>query len=160
LDKSFVVINEPLARKLGRNLATRFWCAWSVPAPFRATRRSLAARTRTFPCAAPIGAIVSAEDFGAFQLTASQVPPDSVFVNLADLQTQLEMDGRVNALLNPQFTALRAHFEEQRTLEDFALKLKRIPGEHEGVGTQHQPRVSGPQRGGEALSNSKAPAAC
>jgi|UniRef100_UPI0037835D0C putative ABC transport system permease protein len=129
LDKSFVVINEPLARKLnakpGDTILVRLErpSAISRDAPLSGSTNEDISLRRT------IGAIVSAEDFGAFQLTASQVAPDSVFVNLADLQTQLEMDGRVNALLNPQFTALRAQFEQQRTLEDFALKLKRIPGE-------------------------------
>ena len=129
LDKSFVVINESLARKLdakpGDTILVRLErpSAISRDAPLSGSTNEDISLRRT------IGAIVSAEDFGAFQLTASQVPPDSVFVNLADLQNQLEMDGRVNALLHPQFTALRAQFEEQRTLEDFALKLTRIPGE-------------------------------
>lgn len=51
-----------------------------------------------------------------------------MFVNLADLQTQLEMDGRVNAILSAQFAALRSPLEEQRTLEDFSLQLKHIEG--------------------------------
>jgi len=129
LDKSFVVINEALARKLdlktGDTILVRLErpSAISRDAPLSGSTNEDISLRRT------IGAIVSAEDFGAFQLSASQVPPDSVFVNLADLQNQLEMDGRVNALLNPQFTALRAQFEGQRTLEDFALKLTRIPGE-------------------------------
>lgn len=129
LDKAFVVINEALARKLdlktGDTILVRLErpSAISRDAPLSGSTNEDISLRRT------IGAIVSAEDFGAFQLTASQVPPDSVFVNLADLQNQLEMDGRVNALLHPQFTALRAQFEEQRTLEDFALKLKRISGE-------------------------------
>ncbi len=128
LDKSFVVINEALARKLdlktGDTILVRLErpSAISRDAPLSGSTNEDISLRRT------IGAIVSAEDFGAFQLSASQVPPDSVFVNLADLQNQLEMDGRVNALLNPQFTALRAQFEGQRTLEDFALKLTRIPG--------------------------------
>jgi ABC-type antimicrobial peptide transport system permease subunit len=129
LDKSFVVINESLARKLdakpGDTILVRLErpSAISRDAPLSGSTNEDISLRRT------IGAIVSAEDFGAFQLTASQVPPESVFVNLADLQNQLEMDGRVNALLHPQFTALRAQFEEQRTLEDFALKVTRIPGE-------------------------------
>lgn len=129
LDKSFVVINESLARKLeakpGDTILVRLErpSAISRDAPLSGSTNEDISLRRT------IGAIVSAEDYGAFQLTASQVPPDSVFVNLADLQNQLEMDGRVNALLHPHFTALRAQFEEQRTLEDFALKLTRIPGE-------------------------------
>jgi ABC-type antimicrobial peptide transport system permease subunit len=129
LDKSFVVINESLARKLnakpGDTILVRLErpSAISRDAPLSGSTNQDITMRRT------IGAIVSAEDFGAFQLTASQIPPDSVFVHLADLQNQLEMDGRVNALLHPQFTALRAQLEEQRTLADFALKLTRIPGE-------------------------------
>lgn len=127
-DKSAVAINEPLARKLsvkaGDTILVRLErpSAISRDAPLSGSTNQDISLRRT------VAAVVSAEDFGAFQLTASQVPPDSVFVNLADLQTQLEMDGRVNALFSPQYNALRAHFEEHRTLEDFALRLKRLEG--------------------------------
>ena len=127
-DKSAVVINEPLARKLsvkvGDTVLVRLErpSAISRDAPLSGSTNQDVSLRRT------VAAVVRAEDFGAFQLTASQVPPDSVFLNLSDLQSQLEMDGRVNALLHSQFNSLRAGLEEHRTLEDFALRLKRLEG--------------------------------
>jgi putative ABC transport system permease protein len=127
-DKSSVAINEPLARRLGVKAGDTILVRLERPSAISRDAPLSGSTNEDVSLRRKIAAVLSAEDFGAFQLTASQVPPDSVFVNLADLQTQLEMDGRVNALLHPTFTALRAQFEEQRTLEDFALKLKRIEG--------------------------------
>ncbi|MCB1276209.1 ABC transporter permease [Prosthecobacter sp.] len=127
-DKSSVAINEPLARKLGVKAGDTILVRLERPSAISRDAPLSGSTNEDISLRRKIAAVVSPEDFGAFQLTASQVPPDSVFVNLADLQTQLEMDGRVNALLHPQFNVLRAHFEEQRTLADFALQLKKIDG--------------------------------
>ncbi|HRH95136.1 MAG TPA: ABC transporter permease [Prosthecobacter sp.] len=127
-DQSSVAINEPLARRLGVKAGDTILVRLERPSAISRDAPLSGSTNEDVSLRRKIAMVLSAEDFGAFQLTASQVPPDSVFVNLADLQTQLEMDGRVNALLHPTFTALRAQFEEQRTLEDFALKLKRIEG--------------------------------
>ena len=127
-DKSAVAINEPLARKLGVKAGDTILVRLERPSAISRDAPLSGSTNQDVSLRRTVAAVVSAEDFGAFQLTASQVPPDSVFVNLADLQTQLEMDGRVNAMLHPQFNALRAHLEEHRTLEDFALSLKRIEG--------------------------------
>lgn len=126
LGKSSVAINAALATKLGvRNgdtLLVRLERpgALSRDAPLSGSTNQDVSLRRT------VAAVVSAEDFANFGLVASQIPPDTVFVHLADLQNQLEMDGRVNALLHADFHALRASFEERRTLEDFTLKLTRI----------------------------------
>lgn len=75
-----------------------------------------------------VGAIVSAEDFGTFQPVASQIAPDSVFVPLADLQVQIEMEGRVNVLLSAEAGAdvLATKLEAGKTLADLSLKLAAI----------------------------------
>jgi putative ABC transport system permease protein len=127
-DKSAVAINEPLARKLGVKAGDTILVRLERPSAISRDAPLSGSTNQDISLRRTVAAVISAEDFGAFQLTASQVPPDSVFVNLADLQTQLEMDGRVNALLHPQFNTLRAHLEEHRTLADFALKLKRLEG--------------------------------
>jgi len=127
-DKTAVVINEPLARKLGVKAGDTILVRLERPSAISRDAPLSGSTNQDVSLRRTVAAVVSAEDFGAFQLTASQVPPDSVFVNLADLQNQLEMDGRVNALLHPFFNVLRAHLEEHRTLEDFALRLKRIEG--------------------------------
>ncbi|WP_395752838.1 FtsX-like permease family protein [Prosthecobacter sp.] len=128
-DKSAVAINEPLAHKLGVKAGDTILVRLERPSAISRDAPLSGSTNQDVSLRRTVSAVLSAEDFGAFQLAASQVPPDSVFVNLADLQTQLEMDGRVNALLNPQFHYLRAHLEDQRTLEDFSLRLKRIEGE-------------------------------
>lgn len=128
LDKSTVALNEPLARKLGVKAGDTVLVRLERPSAISRDAPLSGSTNQDISLRRTVAAVVSAEDFGSFQLTASQLPPDSVFVNLADLQTQLEMDGRVNAMLHPHFTALRAHLEEHRTLEDFALSLKRIEG--------------------------------
>jgi len=126
LDKTAVAINEPLARKLGVKLGDTVLVRLERPSAISRDAPLSGSTNEDVSLRRTVGKIVSAEDFGTFQLVASQVSPDTVFVNLADLQNQLEMDGRVNALLSPKFNALRAKFEQQRTLEDFALKLQRV----------------------------------
>jgi putative ABC transport system permease protein len=125
-DKSSVALNEPLAHKLGVKVGDTVLVRLERPSAISRDAPLSGSTNQDISLRRTVAALVSAEDFGAFQLTASQVPPDTVFVNLADLQTQLEMDGRVNALLHPQFNVLRANLEEHRTLEDFALRLKRL----------------------------------
>lgn len=127
-DKSAVAVNEPLARKLGVKAGDTLLVRLERPSAISRDAPLSGSTNEDVTLRRTIAAVVSAEDFGTFQLTASQLPPDTVFVNLADLQAQIEMNGRVNALLSPQFGPLRAHFEEQRTLADFALQLKHIDG--------------------------------
>ena len=117
-DKSAVAINEPLAHKLGVKAGDTILVRLERPSAISRDAPLSGSTNQDVSLRRTVAVVISAADFGAFQLTASQVPPDSVFVNLADLQNQLEMDGRVNVL--------RAHLEEHRTLEDFALRLKRI----------------------------------
>ncbi len=128
LDKTAVALNESLARKLGVKVGDTVLVRLERPSAISRDAPLSGSTNQDVSLRRTVGAIVNAEDFGAFQLTASQVSPDSVFVNLADLQTQLEMDGRVNATLGTKFAALRTPLEEERTLEDFSLQLKPIEG--------------------------------
>lgn len=123
-----IALNEPLARKLeakvGDTVLVRLErpSAISRDAPLSGNTNEDVSLRRT------VGAIVNAEDFGAFQLIASQITPDSVFVPLADLQTQVEMDGKVNAMLSASapFASETAALEKAKTMGDFALKLRRV----------------------------------
>ncbi len=127
-DKSSVAINESLARKLGVKTGDTILVRLERPGAISRDAPLSGSTNQDVSLRRTVAGVINAEDFGTFQLTASQIPPDTVFVHLADLQSQLEMDGRVNALLHPQFNALRAQFEESRTLEDFSLALKRVAG--------------------------------
>ncbi|MBK8039721.1 MAG: ABC transporter permease [Verrucomicrobiaceae bacterium] len=125
LGSNEIAINEPLARKLnaktGDSLLLRLErpSAISRDAPLSGSTNEQVTLRRT------IAAILPPEDFGAFQLIASQITPDTAFVALSDLQKQIDMEQRVNGALSAQSSALSA---EKRALEDFGLKLTRVSG--------------------------------
>ncbi len=125
-EKGSVAVNEALARKLRIQVGDTILVRLERPSAISRDAPLSGSTNEDVSLRRKVAAIVSAEDFGAFQLVASQIPPDSVFVSLEDLQTQLEMDGRVNAILSADFNWLRAQLEEFRTLEDFSLQLKRV----------------------------------
>ena len=125
LEKDCVAVNETLARKLhakvGDVIVVRMEkpSAISRDAPLSGSTNQDIAMRRT------VAAILTAEDFGTFQLTASQVPPDTVIASLADLQRQLEMDSRVNAMVG---AAPSVQPDHGKSLEDFSLKVQRVNG--------------------------------
>ncbi|MFM7605209.1 MAG: FtsX-like permease family protein, partial [Prosthecobacter sp.] len=125
LGSNEIAINEPLARKLGAKTGDSILLRLERPsaisrdAPLSGSTNEQVTLRRT------VAAILPAEVFGAFQLIASQITPDTAFVALGDLQKQIEMEERVNGVLSAQHSALS---EEKRTLEDFSLKLMRVSG--------------------------------
>ncbi|MDB6119665.1 MAG: FtsX-like permease family protein [Verrucomicrobiaceae bacterium] len=127
IGKDEVAVNEPLARKLnikvGDTIVVRLEkpSAISRDAPLSGSTNQDIALRRT------VSSVVSAEDFSAFQLTASQVSPDTVFVGLPDLENQLEMQGKVNAMVGASAVDA-AKLEAGKTLADFALKIAKAPG--------------------------------
>jgi len=142
LGSNEIAINEPLARKLnaktGDSLLLRLErpSAISRDAPLSGSTNEQVTLRRT------IAAILPPEDFGAFQLIASQITPDTAFVALSDLQKQIDMEERVNGVLSARTPPLRGGPSEKppetggvqaldpskRTLEDFGLKLTRVSG--------------------------------
>lgn len=128
LESGQVALNEPLARKLGARLGDTVLVRLERPSAISRDAPLSGSTNEDVSLRRTVGAVVSAEDFGAFQLMASQVSPDSVYVPLADLQTQVEMEGKVNALLSgsAEMAADASTVEKARTLADFALKLKRV----------------------------------
>ncbi len=130
IEQGQVAVNEPLAARLGAGVGDTIIVRLEQPsaisrdAPLSGSTNEEVSLRRT------VGRVVPAGEFGAFQLAASQRVPESVFFNLEDLQTQLEMDGRVNVLLSGADDAggLATRLEERKTLEDFALKLERVDG--------------------------------
>jgi len=118
-----LAVNASLASKLGVKVGDTIIVRMEKPsalsrdAPLSGSTNSDVALRRT------IAAIVSADDFGSFQLAASQITPDSAFLPLKDLQGQIEQEGKVNAML----ASSRLEVPGSR-LEDFALKLKPVEG--------------------------------
>lgn len=121
LEANEIAINEPLARKLkvkkGDSVLIRLErpSAISRDAPLSGSTNEDIALRRT------VAAVLTPEDFGNFQLIASQITPDTAFFALSDLQKQIDMEGRVNAALG----TLR---EDLRTIDDFGLKLTHVAG--------------------------------
>ncbi|TDU81511.1 ABC-type lipoprotein release transport system permease subunit [Prosthecobacter fusiformis] len=133
LKQGQLALNEPLARKLSAKLGDTVLIRLERPSAISRDAPLSGSTNEDVSLRRTVGAIVSAEDFGAFQLVASQVIPDSVFVPLADLQTQIEMDGKVNVILasSPTFASDTAALEKAKTLGDFALKMKRVDAPRE-----------------------------
>ncbi len=94
-----IVLNERLAARLGAKIGDTVvvrleppsWVPRDAPLSGK-TDATVAFRGR-------VGAVVGDEDFGRFSLQANQVPPSTVFVPLALLQTELKREGQANVLL-------------------------------------------------------------
>lgn len=128
LAKSEVALNEPLARKLGVAVGDTVLVRLERPSAISRDAPLSGSTNQDVSLRRKVGHIVKAEDFGAFQLIASQITPDTVFVGLEDLQVQIEMDGKVNAALSAQAALLSAPLDQNKTLEDLGLKLTRVAG--------------------------------
>lgn len=123
-----VGLSESLARKLGVKVGDTVLVRLERPSAISRDAPLSGSTNEEVTLRREVGAMVRAEDFGTFQPVASQIAPDSVFVSLADLQVQIEMEGRVNALLSaaPNAAALAAKLEAGKTLADLSLKLAAI----------------------------------
>lgn len=128
MKRSEVLINEPLARKLGIKVGDTVIVRLERPSAISRDAPLSGSTNQDVSLRRQVAGIVSAEDFGAFQLVASQITPDTVFVGLEDLQLQIEMDGKVNAALSSQFSVLSAQLDETKKLDDLGLKLVRVAG--------------------------------
>jgi putative ABC transport system permease protein len=120
-----VAINEALASRLqlkpGDSVVVRMEkpSALSRDAPLSGSSNDGIALRRK------VGSVVKAVDFGAFNVLAAQISPETVFFEMADLQGQIEMDGRINTLLSAEPAAtLQAAMEQHQSLADFALRLQ------------------------------------
>jgi putative ABC transport system permease protein len=128
MKRSEVLVNAPLARKLGIKVGDTVIVRLERPSAISRDAPLSGSTNQDVSLRRQVAGIVSAEDFGAFQLIASQITPDTVFVGLEDLQLQIEMDGKVNAAMSSQFSVPSAQLDEAKTLEDLGLKLVRVAG--------------------------------
>lgn len=128
LGQGQIALNEPLAKKLGAKAGDTVLVRLERPSAISRDAPLSGSTNEDVALRRSVAAVISPEDFGAFQLAASQVSPDTVFVPLADLQTQVEMDGKVNAMLSasPALVTESYRLEAAKTLPDFALKLKPV----------------------------------
>ncbi len=78
---------------------------------------------------ARVGRIVGDEDFGRFALTASQVPPNTVFVPLGELQAKIALGEKVNVVCNTGRSSsllsdeMRAKYSRRKLLNRITLGI-------------------------------------
>lgn len=118
-----VLINETLAGRLGLKAGDPFITRLEKPSAISRDAPLSGEADEDIALRRKVAGIVAGENGGVFQLQASQVPPPIVFVALADLQLQLEMEGRVNVLLHERIEGLQEKLEGGSKLADFALTL-------------------------------------
>lgn len=126
--RSDVLVNEPLARRLNLRVGDTVIVRLERPSAISRDAPLSGSTNQDVSLRRKVGGIVTAEDFGGFQLIASQITPETVFVGLEDLQGQLEMDGQVNAALSSAAEMPTDVWEKQKSLEDLGLKLTRVSG--------------------------------
>lgn len=124
--KDDVAVNSSLARRLGVKAGDTVLLRLEAPSAISRDAPLSGDTNQEVTMRRKVSRIVDAEGFGNFQLTASQLGSDTVFVTLKDLQEAVEKKDRVNGMLSA--TALPPQFEGTVTLEDFALKLESIQG--------------------------------
>lgn len=122
-----LAINEPLARRLGVKAGDTLIVRVEKPSAISRDAPLSGSTNEQITLRRKIASVISAADFGAFQLAASQRTPDTVFMPLKNLGVQVEKEGRVNGALSAQSSAGQS-VPAAPSLEDFSLKLARIPG--------------------------------
>ena len=97
LNTGEIAINQSLATKLGVKLGDSILLRLERPSAISRDAPLSGSTNQDIALRRTIAAILVPEDFGHFQLIASQITPDTAFIALSDLQRQIEMEGRVNA---------------------------------------------------------------
>ncbi|CAN5912230.1 FtsX-like permease family protein [soil metagenome] len=123
-----VVLNEPVARKLNVKAGDTVIIRLEKPSAISRDAPLSGSTNQEVTLRRVVASIVSPENFGSFQLTASQTGSDTVFLPLADLQGSVEKVGKINGMLASKLIDLPVSLEQKRKLEDFDLKLQRVKG--------------------------------
>lgn len=131
IGRNEVAVNATLAARLGASSGDTVIVRLEQPSAISRDAPLSGSTNQEVSLRRVIGPVLSPDQFGAFQLTATQRMPDTVVFNLEDLQLQLEMQGRVNTLLADAAAAegLGGRMEAVKQLEDFALTLQKVAGD-------------------------------
>ncbi len=138
LDKDKVVLNEPLAQKLGAKKGDQIVLRIEKPAlmPREAALTLITDLTEGFRL--EVGDIAGFSQFGRFSLKAEQLWPLNVFVPLDSLQEKLGREGQANMLLVGENDKFKFSLETANEalkiiwhLEDAELELRRL--DNQGV---------------------------
>jgi putative ABC transport system permease protein len=119
-----LAINEPLARKLGVKAGDTIIVRVEKPSAISRDAPLSGNTNEQISLRRKVASIITASDFGAFHLSASQRPPDTVFMPLGNLAGQLEKEGKINTLLSSGETSKLV--APKPSLEDFSLKLLKL----------------------------------
>jgi putative ABC transport system permease protein len=138
-----IALNEVLARKLDAKIGDTVLVRMEKPSAISRDAPLSGEANQDVTLRRKVSAIIGAQDFGAFQLHASQLPSATAFLALSDLQTALTKKGRINAMLSsitsppadcavcvsaPITPASGEGKDRTLSIEDFALKLARVKG--------------------------------
>lgn len=121
-----VVINDTMAQRLGLAAGDTVIVRLEKPSAISRDAPMSGSTDQDVALRRKVASVVSAEDFGSFQLMASAVPQPTAFLALADLQRQVDMEGKCNALISSEFSVLGSQLQQKATMEDFGLKLERV----------------------------------
>ena len=121
-----VVINDTMAQRLGLAAGDTVIVRLEKPSAISRDAPMSGSTDQDVALRRKVASVVGAEDFGSFQLMASAVPQPTAFLALADLQRQVDMEGKCNAALSSEFAVLGSQLQQKATMEDFGLKLERV----------------------------------
>lgn len=128
IEANGLVVNEALGRKLGVKAGDTVLVRMELPSVISRDAPLSGSTNQEVTMRRKISAVVGGEDFGSFQLAASQTGSDTVYVPLADMQAELEKSGRINAILAGSSGLSAEATEKAKSLEDFSLKLTKVQG--------------------------------
>ncbi|HSJ01787.1 MAG TPA: FtsX-like permease family protein, partial [Verrucomicrobium sp.] len=128
IEKSGLALNAALAHKLNVKAGDTVLVRMELPSVISRDAPLSGSTNQEVTMRRKISAVVEGEDFGGFQLAASQTGSDTVFVPLADMQAELEKTGRINAILAGGSGFSMEKAEQTKSLEDFAIKITRVKG--------------------------------
>jgi putative ABC transport system permease protein len=120
--KGSLILNEALARRLGVFVGDTVLVRLEKPSAISRDAPLSGEANQDITLRRKVTGVIGGEDFGNFQLQASQTAPDNVFLPLAELEEALGKKGRANALLSHDAMGEL----KSAKLEDFSLKLTRI----------------------------------
>jgi len=147
--KDSLALNDSLSRRLGVKIGDTVLVRLEKPGAISRDAPLSGEANQDITLRRKVTAILGGQDFGNFQLQASQIAPDNVFLPLGELEEALERKGRVNAMVC-RFGESTPHPAEDKsnppaevrsrralvlsdatlntgaTLQDFSLKLARV----------------------------------
>jgi ABC-type lipoprotein release transport system permease subunit len=131
LPKDGIVLNERLAAQLNAKPGDMLVARLEKPGLFSRDAPLSGDESDVVAIRAKVARIISANEYGTFALTASQIPPFSAFVPLNVLQQKTDLVGRANLLLDgqpasgnsPSLAGLRAAMDAHFALDDASLQL-------------------------------------